>query len=128
LLQLPMQTTMKTRAWFATLQVLSVPLSSKPSILSSFWLKWTFSLIDIPSNKRQQYHTYSAESAPSYGVGSCDAETELHDNVILFSCFPSGVVKSVWQKWFLHTYCIYSFLASSILKGRQILWAHKWAL
>ena len=37
----------------------SVPWSSKPSMQSSFRFKWTFSLIDISSNKRQQNQSLS---------------------------------------------------------------------
>ena len=39
----------------------------------------------------------SAESG-SCGVGSCEAESELHGTAPLFSRFLSGIVKSVSEK------------------------------
>ena len=39
----------------------------------------------------------SAESG-SCGVGSCEAESEVHGTAPLLSCFLSGVVKSVSKK------------------------------
>jgi len=108
LLQLPMQTTIKTRAWFAILQVLSVPLSSKPTILSSFWMKRTFSPINISSNKGQQYwslsHIFCKQcwSAPSYGVGSWEPETELQGNATLFH----RLIQVLWNMSEKSDFCI----------------------
>jgi hypothetical protein len=44
-----------------------------------------------------EFKSVSPESG-SCGVGSCEAESELHDTAPLFSCFLSGVVKSVSKK------------------------------
>ena len=81
----------------------------------------------FPSGEGREFQSVSAESG-SCGVGSCEAESEVHGTAPLLSRFLSGDVKSVSKKWFLHTNFTYRFLASSILQGWPIFWDHNWAL
>jgi hypothetical protein len=44
-----------------------------------------------------EFKSVNGESG-SCGVGSCEAESELHDTATLFSRFLSGIVKSVCKR------------------------------